>query len=493
VVSSTIKAAALFAAGKAAVPISAKVAALADGMMKSMLFTKLKVATALVVVAALSGTAGVIWHTQAAELPVVQQAQDKSTAHNENGNAEEPTLQGTWLIESLEEDGKPSPDKEAIIDVVIKGDKITFNYGELQKAAACTFKVDSSKTPKTVDITPAGEEKSMPGIYELTGDTLKLCWRENLQGGERPVRFTGEGTAMRLAVLKRKRLDAENLRGTWRLIASEFDGVKIGEGRPEIKDSKLVIDKASITLHSKLFHSPNVPLDPEDVKVLGKMTLDAKKNPKEISLTWEKDPWNNKEDFTRRGIYALDGDSLKICLSLDEETKALPSEFSAKFGSKRSLSIFKREPAPKKEPMEQEAKQEGDRKVFDGFITGIGEYKVNDGKVVLKVWEENGKIQWNAALTGLPRDGKNAIGPSQPQIDKASPWFIFPAPGAVIWVYDGNERMVLIKLEAKKQLTAQADLPSGWKGLFEYERNPPKRLLERLPAALRPQPAGGTP
>lgn len=68
VVSSTIEAASLFAAGQAAAAgaISTKVAALMEGVLKTMLMTKLKIATAvLVTVAALSGATGLIYSTQA--------------------------------------------------------------------------------------------------------------------------------------------------------------------------------------------------------------------------------------------------------------------------------------------------------------------------------------------------------------------------------------------------------------------------------------------
>jgi RNA polymerase sigma factor (sigma-70 family) len=72
VVSSTIEAASLFAAGQAAATgaISMKAAALTEGVLKSMLLTKLKIvvgAGVLFAAAALSGTAGLLYQTQAQE------------------------------------------------------------------------------------------------------------------------------------------------------------------------------------------------------------------------------------------------------------------------------------------------------------------------------------------------------------------------------------------------------------------------------------------
>jgi Sigma-70, region 4 len=101
VVASTIRAATLLAAGPAAAAgaISVKVAALTEGVLKSMFLTKLKVASAvLLVVAALSGTAGLIYQTQAAEQPKALRA-----AEEQGDKAEQP---------ATEKDERPKSDKE---------------------------------------------------------------------------------------------------------------------------------------------------------------------------------------------------------------------------------------------------------------------------------------------------------------------------------------------------------------------------------------------
>jgi RNA polymerase sigma factor (sigma-70 family) len=85
VVHSTIKAASLLAAGKAAGAgaISLKVVALTEGLIKAMFLTKLKTAAAglLLTVAALGGAAGMIFHTQAAEQPRCFPADDEPASH----------------------------------------------------------------------------------------------------------------------------------------------------------------------------------------------------------------------------------------------------------------------------------------------------------------------------------------------------------------------------------------------------------------------------
>jgi RNA polymerase sigma factor (sigma-70 family) len=104
VVSSTIKAATLFAAGQAAGMISVKVAALTEGVLKTMLFTNLKVVMLLLVAAALCGTAGLIYQTQAAEQPTTQEA------------ARQPDKEGQPAADkpAARTEGKPAPTRDEL-------------------------------------------------------------------------------------------------------------------------------------------------------------------------------------------------------------------------------------------------------------------------------------------------------------------------------------------------------------------------------------------
>jgi RNA polymerase sigma factor (sigma-70 family) len=79
VVVSTIKATGLFAAGQAAAPgvISVNVAALTEGVLKAMVFTKLKIATAVLLTVGLLGTgAGWLTHQALAEKPTDKAVKD---------------------------------------------------------------------------------------------------------------------------------------------------------------------------------------------------------------------------------------------------------------------------------------------------------------------------------------------------------------------------------------------------------------------------------
>jgi RNA polymerase sigma factor (sigma-70 family) len=316
VMNSTIKAVTRVAAGQAAATamVSAKVAALTEGVVKGMLLMKLKLAVAFVVVLAITGlgVGHVLLQAQAAEPPKERRASERP------------------------------------------------------------------KAPQTED---ADREKHAKD-------------------------------------------DLAKLQGTWRLVRSESDGLTLDEGRPEIKDTRLVIDKSSVTMAGKLIHDPRIKKEPEDVKAVGTLTLDTKKNPKQVVFTWETNPgqgrvfippvqvamprddaWQappeqpvaslrtagqgvaaglepvtnsarraedlflreiprlSKEYFTQRGIYALDGDSLKLCFYFPgSDTKLLvPTEFSANAGSKRNLGTWKRVPPSDKGGHRKDSSQEGDR------------------------------------------------------------------------------------------------------------------------------------
>ena len=136
--------------------------------------------------------------------------------------------------------------------------------------------------------------------------------------------------------------DEDKVQGTWRLASAENDGLRIGEGRDEIKDDRLVIEKSSLTL-SGVARSPLTK--PEPVTAVAEFSLDTKPTPKVIVLRWKKS-LTGKEDVTQKAIYAVDGDTLKLCLHLhDEKGDDPPTDFSADAGSNRVLWVFKRDPA----------------------------------------------------------------------------------------------------------------------------------------------------
>ncbi|HEV3166817.1 MAG TPA: TIGR03067 domain-containing protein [Isosphaeraceae bacterium] len=94
-------------------------------------------------------------------------------------------IQGTWDVFRIERNGKAQP-KDALfrIKVTFDGDKLFTKVGKRPPEPQGTFKLDPSQTPKAYDLTTA-EGSTVHGIYELEGDTLKVCL--SAPGDQRPT------------------------------------------------------------------------------------------------------------------------------------------------------------------------------------------------------------------------------------------------------------------------------------------------------------------
>ncbi len=120
------------------------------------------------------------------------------------------------------------------------------------------------------------------------------------------------------------RTDLDKLQGTWQCtswISNGMDGIR----NPD--DIRSSYDGNRLTLWSG-----------DQEYRHGLVTLDPGRTPKAVN-TWDLDgPY---ADETNRAIYDLDGDTLKVCISLDR-SKSRPTEFESKPDSNRLLVIYKR-------------------------------------------------------------------------------------------------------------------------------------------------------
>jgi uncharacterized protein (TIGR03067 family) len=128
------------------------------------------------------------------------QANDKTDVEKEFKK-----FQGTWRFESVEMGGKEEPAAEFKgMTVTFAGDKVTVKKGD-EVIQLGTQKLDPSKSPKTIDVTVAeGRNKGavMLGIYEISGDTLKVCF--DPEGKKRPTKFkSASGSQFFVSVHKR--------------------------------------------------------------------------------------------------------------------------------------------------------------------------------------------------------------------------------------------------------------------------------------------------
>jgi len=115
---------------------------------------------------------------------------------------------GTWTAVAIERDGKPVPaDDLAKVKLVVKGAGYTLETGH--QTIAGTHKLDPKQTPKTIDaVRSEGPDKgkTIRGIYELTGDSYKVCFGE--PDGKRPTEFkTAPGLGQRMLTFKRASSD----------------------------------------------------------------------------------------------------------------------------------------------------------------------------------------------------------------------------------------------------------------------------------------------
>jgi uncharacterized protein (TIGR03067 family) len=115
-------------------------------------------------------------------------------------------LQGSWTATEYEYNGnKGDANFVKQIKMICKDDKYTQKIGD-EVVEEGTHKLDPTKKPKTMDITvTAGQEKGKMqlAIYELEGDTLKIC--AAMHGAkERPKEFSAKaGSSQLLIVFKR--------------------------------------------------------------------------------------------------------------------------------------------------------------------------------------------------------------------------------------------------------------------------------------------------
>jgi uncharacterized protein (TIGR03067 family) len=112
-------------------------------------------------------------------------------------------LQGTWNIDTMEWGGKSLP-KELMsgYKFVFAGNKLTWDgaigiQSVMGKVMAidgtfpCDFKIDPGKEPKQIDITLHLKkgDRTVLGIYEIKGDTLKVCYFSS-DTGKRPAELS---------------------------------------------------------------------------------------------------------------------------------------------------------------------------------------------------------------------------------------------------------------------------------------------------------------
>src|SRR5262245_23322099 len=126
-------------------------------------------------------------------LLLVSMAMLVCTPADEKVNNELERFQGTWQAVAFSngDDGQVTEKELKDIQIAITANQ--FKLTGTGYTITGTFEIDSSKSPKTIDVlitSKHGRETRFLGIYEIQGDRRKSCFF--LEGIERPTRFTSE-------------------------------------------------------------------------------------------------------------------------------------------------------------------------------------------------------------------------------------------------------------------------------------------------------------
>jgi uncharacterized protein (TIGR03067 family) len=115
------------------------------------------------------------------------------------------SIEGKYKVVSAVFGGKEDKEKATKVTFEFKGDEVVIDEGGGRKEETATFKLDPSKTPAHIDITPKSD-KTVHGIYKTkaTKDGLEVTIAFSKDGGARPADFKGEGPREAVITLLRQ-------------------------------------------------------------------------------------------------------------------------------------------------------------------------------------------------------------------------------------------------------------------------------------------------
>jgi RNA polymerase sigma factor (sigma-70 family) len=197
VMTSTIKAVTLVAAGQAVTAgvVSARIAALTEGVLKAMLISKLKTVAGAFLAAGLIGVVAASSFPRAAATPGVPPGVQQQPKAGKAAQIVEPAARklfaGVWQVASIEDDAKNSLDFDPILShacgiqapvrvtrFTFRGDKFVLKTGPVSLQGS--YALDPSGIPKKIWLSipmesPDGQGiVSVPGEYSLDGDNLSI-------------------------------------------------------------------------------------------------------------------------------------------------------------------------------------------------------------------------------------------------------------------------------------------------------------------------------
>ncbi len=128
------------------------------------------------------------------------------TSFGAGDSADVEALQGTWLPAKAELAGQPMPDA-VLKEITLTLTNHDYTVTTAEQPDYGTWTIDTSSKPKAMTVTGTkgpNNGKTFPCIYELKGDTLRICY--DLSGEKRPTEFKSTaGTKLYLVTYKRKK------------------------------------------------------------------------------------------------------------------------------------------------------------------------------------------------------------------------------------------------------------------------------------------------
>ena len=115
------------------------------------------------------------------------------------------------------------------------------------------------------------------------------------------------------------------LEGEWSMVSAEANGLSLPKETVESGKRVAKDGETTITIGGQVYFK-------------AKFTIDPTKKPKAIDYKMTEGPTKGK---THLGIYELDGDTVKFCFAAPDKDR--PTDFTAKEGSQRTLSVWKRD------------------------------------------------------------------------------------------------------------------------------------------------------